>query len=280
MHFNFDFSAVQILWTLTFAALLVLLIVLQGRERIWRFPWFTASIVVVALRLLSNRILHGRLPQLTMAATFIVMADMSALIGLAVVGEMALGAFEKVQRKTWIIWGALLLAAGATVVGFWGVWPAWKTIAFDTSLAKLTLLQLLAQKTGLLVDVLNIGLGLLVIAFGWRYGAGWRSHVQRIVIGLSTASLSQVAVQAIWQIIVRTAGQPHSQAEYQRVVDLQEKLFNANSAVYLAVVIWWIVCLWSDEPGNSAPAETEVPADAALSAGSESDAAGVHDVEE
>jgi hypothetical protein len=280
MHFNFDFSAVQILWTLTFAALLVLLVVLHGRERIWRFPMFTASSILVALRLLSNRILHGRLPQLTMAATFIVMADLSALLGLAVVGEMAQSAFEKVQRKTWIIWGALLLAAGAAVVGFWGAWPAWKSIAFDTPLAKLSLLQLLAQKTGLLVDVLNVGLGLLVVAFGWRYGAGWRSHVQRIVIGLSTASLSQMAVQAIWQIIVRTAGQPHSQAEYQRVVDLQEKLFNANSAVYLAVVIWWIVSLWSDEPGTASAAEATVPADAALPAGGGSDVAGLPEVEE
>ena len=52
------------------------------------------------------------------------------------------------------------------------------------------MLQLLAQKTGLLVDVLTIGLGLLVVLFGRRYGAGWRSHVQRILIGLSTASLS------------------------------------------------------------------------------------------
>ena len=265
MHFNFDFSAVQILWTLTFAALLVLLIVLQGRERIWRFPWFTASIILVAFRLLSTRLLLGRLPQITLAATFIVMADLSALVGLAVVGEMARTSFEKVQRRTWILWGIVLLAASACVVAFWGVWPAWKSIAFDTPLAKLSVLQLLAQKTGLLVDVLNIGLGLLVVAFGWRYGAGWRSHVQRIVIGLSTASLAQVAVQVIWQVIVRTAGQPNSQAEYQRVVNIHEKLFNANSVVYIAVLIWWIVSLWYDEPGRALPMEAEVPAGAASS---------------
>ena len=47
MHFNFDFSATQILWTLTFAALLVLLVVLLGRDRARRFPWFTASIVMM-----------------------------------------------------------------------------------------------------------------------------------------------------------------------------------------------------------------------------------------
>ena len=254
MHFNFDFSAVQILWTLTFAALLVLLVVLQGRERVLRFPWFTAGIVLVALRLLSTRILHGRLPQLTMAATFIVMADLSALIGLLVVGEMARQAFARVPRRAWIFWGLVLLATGGCVLALWGKWPEWKTLAADTMLARLGLMQLLAQKTGLLVDVLNIGLGFLVVVFGWRYGAGWRSHVQQIVIGLSTASLSQIGVQAVWETMVRTAGQPHSQAEYLRMVGLQDKLFNANSVVYIAVVIWWIVCLWFDEPGAAQPA--------------------------
>ena len=258
MHFNFDFSALQILWTLTFAALLVLLVVLQGRERVLRFPWFTASIIMVALRLLSNRILHGRLPQITLAATFIVMADMSALIGLCVIAEMARSAFGKVSRRAWTIWGLILVAAGGTVVAFWGSWPAWKSIAFDTQLAKLSLLQLLAQKTGLLVDVLNIGLGLLVIAFGRRYGAGWHSHVQRIMIGLSTMSLSQIGVQAIWQVIVKTAGEPHSQAEYLRIIGLQDKLFNANSVVFIVVVVWWIVTLWYDEPGAAKPVEEAV----------------------
>jgi hypothetical protein len=259
MHFNFDFSAVQILWTLTFAALLVLLVVLQGRDRIRRFPWFTASIILVALRLLTNRLLQGRLPQLTMAATFVVMADLSALIGLGVVGEIARYAFGRVPRRTRIAWGLVLLVVAGCVLAFWGKWPEWKTLAVDSMLARLGLLQLLAQKTGLLVDVLNIGLGLLVVGFGWRYGAGWRTHVQQIAIGLSTASLSQIAVPAIWETMVRTAGEPHSQEEYLRMVGLQDKLFNANSVVYIAVVIWWIVCLWFDEPGAQR-AEAAAPA--------------------
>jgi hypothetical protein len=280
MHFNFDFSAVQILWTLTFAALLVLLVVLQGRERIRRFPWFTASIILVTLRLLTNRLLHGRLPQLTMAATFIVMADLSALVGLLVVGEVARQAFGRAQRRTWIVWGLVLLAAAGCVVAFWGKWPEWKTLAVDTALARLGLLQLLAQKTGLLVDVLNIGLGLLVVVFGWRYGAGWRSHVQQIAIGLSTASLSQIAVQAVWETMVRTAGVPHSQEDYLRMVGLQDKLFNANSAVYVAVVIWWIVCLWFDEPGSAQRAEAAALAAAAPSAENSSTTADVPEAQE
>jgi hypothetical protein len=57
MHFS-GFNTVQILWTLTFAALLVLLVVLLGRDRARRFPWFTASMVLTALRLLASRMLY------------------------------------------------------------------------------------------------------------------------------------------------------------------------------------------------------------------------------
>ncbi|MGB7549285.1 MAG: hypothetical protein WBM14_16230 [Terracidiphilus sp.] len=258
MHFNFAFTAVQVLWTLTFAAHLVLLVVLLGRDRARRFPWFTTGIVLVALRLLSSRLLYGRMPQLTMSAIFIVLADLSAVVGLLVVVELARRAFARASRNAWLVWTLVLLMLGASVLAAWGKWPAWKTLAVDTPLALLELMQLLAQKTGLLVDVLTVALGLLVVLFGRRYGAGWRSHAQQIVIGLSTASLGELTVQAIWQIIARTAA-PHSMAEYERIVGLREKLFNANGVVYLLVLIWWIVCLWMDERG-AAPEAEEVPA--------------------
>ncbi len=202
MHFNFNFTTVQTLWTLTFASLLVLLIVLLGRDRIRRFPWFTASIVMVALRLLANRLLMNRLPQITLGEVFIVMADISALLGLLVVVEMARRAFSGVRRRVWMIGGLAVLAFGGGVLAAWDPWPSGKLLAFDTLISKLTMLQFLAQKTDLLVGVLTVSLGLLIVLFGRRSGAGWRSHIQQIVIGLSTASLAQMAAQGIWQIIV------------------------------------------------------------------------------
>ncbi|MGD0629116.1 MAG: hypothetical protein ABR987_07180, partial [Terracidiphilus sp.] len=45
---------------------------------------------------------------------------------------------------------------------------------------------------------------------------------------------------------------PHSQAEYDRIMGLRDKMFNANGAIYIAIVIWWIACLWIDEPGANA----------------------------
>ena len=251
MHFNFHFTAVQVLWTLTFAALLVLLVVLLGRDRIRRFPWFTTGIVLVTLRLLINRLLHDRLPPITMGEIAITLALLSALVSLVVLVEMARHAFRRASARAWLACTFALLVIAGVVVWKWGPWPNLRSLAFDTLIAKLQFTQFLAVKLGLVVDVLSVGLGVLVVALGNRYGAGWRTHVQRIVIGLSTASISQMAAQGVWQIIARHTT-PHSQAEYERVIGIQEKLLNTNSAVYVLVVIWWIICLWIDEPGTAA----------------------------
>jgi len=251
MHFNFHFTAVQTLWTLTFAALLVLLVVLLGRDRIRRFPWFTTGMVLVTLRLLINRLLHDRLPPITMGEIAITLALLSALVSLIILIEMARHAFRRASARAWLGWTLALLIIAGLVVWKWGPWPNFRALAFDTLIAKLQFMQFLSVKLGLLVDVLSAGLGVLIVAAGSRYGAGWRTHVQRIVIGLSTASISQMAAQGIWQTIARHTT-PHSQAEYERVIGIQGKLLNTNSAVYVLVVIWWVVCLWIDEPGTTA----------------------------
>ena len=93
MHF-LGFTIVQILWTLTFAALLVLLVVLLGRDRARRFPWFTASMVLTALRLLSSRMLYGRLAPITMSQIFLTLALIEALLCLLVAVEIARRAFS------------------------------------------------------------------------------------------------------------------------------------------------------------------------------------------
>ena len=155
----------------------------------------------------------------------------------------------------------LAFVIGSVVLATWGPWPAWKTLKPNTPMAIFGIMQLFAQKIGLLVDTTTVCLGLLVAFFGTRYGTGWRGHAQRIAVGLSTASLAQLAVQIIWEIIAK-ATVPHSMEEYQRVVGLREKLFNANSVVYLLVTIWWIACLWIDEPGPTSTDEA-APTDVA-----------------
>jgi hypothetical protein len=253
MHFNFDFSAGEILWTLTFAALLVLLVVLLGRDRVKRFQWFTASMALMALRMLASRLLLGRMAPIVSSEIFLVLADLAAIIAVLVVVEMARQAFHGASRKAWMIATLILLAVAGVVVAKWGPWPSLKTLLAGSTLSVLRTMQLVAQKTDLLADVLIIQLSLLVMLFGRRFNAGWRSHVQQIVIGLSTASIGQLAVRLIWEKIALNTT-VHQQADYQRVMDLQTKFYNANSAIYLVVIIWWIVCLWIDEPGTASAA--------------------------
>jgi hypothetical protein len=239
----------------------------MGRDRARHFPWFTASITLVALRLLTSRLLFGRLPQLTMSAIFIALADLVAIVGLLVLVELARSAFGGLRRRTFIVGTVALAAVGATVLALWGPWPAWKTLTADSYLGVLRLMQLVAQKGELLLGVLTVQLGLLIVVFGRRFKAGWRSHTQQIVIGLSTVAIAQLAVQGIWQIIALTAV-PHSREEYERILGLRDKLLNANNVVYIAVLVWWIACLWIDEQRAAAADEapSEIPAETAMEA--------------
>jgi len=269
MHFHFDFSAGQVLWTLTFAALLVLLVVLLGRDRVRRFPWFTASIVLMALRMVSGRLLSDRMPPMLFNEIFLTLSDLASIIGLGVAVEIARRAFKGASRRAWIAWVVILLGAGGVVLAKWGPWPAWKTMTVGSQIAVLRLMQLFAQKTDMLVDILNIGLGLLVVLFGRRFLAGFRSHVQQIAIGLLTASLSQITIRAVWQHIAMHAT-IHSQTEYNHIMDMQGRFYDTNNAIYLAVLIWWIAWLWIDEAGSTVaviPAETPAAADGALTEG-------------
>jgi hypothetical protein len=252
MHF-LGFTIVQILWTLTFAALLVLLVVLLGRDRARRFPWFTASMTLTALRLLSSRMLYGRVAPLTMSKIFLTLAVVEAVVCLLVVVEIARRSFAGASRRAWTIGTLVLLAGGGAVLAAWGPWPAWKALTADSTLAVLRLIQLAAQKLSIFTDVLTVELGLLVVLLGRRFKAGWRSHAQQIVIGLSTAAIAQMGVRGIWELIALHAA-PKSQAEYEHVLGLQEKLYNANSVLFVLVLVWWIVCLWGNEPGTEIPA--------------------------
>src|ERR1035441_7193943 len=102
MHFNFDFTAVQVLWTMTFAAHLVLLVVLLGRDRVRRFPWFTTSIVLTTLDKLAGRLLNRRMSLTLTEEIFLTLADLGAIVALLVVVEIARRAFDGAGRREWI----------------------------------------------------------------------------------------------------------------------------------------------------------------------------------
>jgi hypothetical protein len=258
MHPNIGITTVQVLWTLNFAALMVLLVVLLGRERSRRFKWFTVSIVLLAFRLLVSKLLFGKMAPVSFYEIFIPLADLSAVVGLVVLVELARKAFVGLGRRAWLLGTLLVLAVGGVVLAEWGTWPAWKTLSAATTLAVLGLMQTASQKLEMLTNVVAVELGVLVLLFGRRFKAGWRSHTQAIVIGLSTAALAQMLRDGIWQLIAMKAA-PQTQAAYEHLIGIREKLSNGSEFVFLAVVVWWIATLWIDEPGAGTAVEEKAP---------------------
>jgi len=250
MHFNWNFSAPQVLWTLNFAAELVLLVVLLGRDRVRRYPWFTASIGLFTLRLLAEELLAKRTAPLLYQEIILALGDVAVIIGFLVLVEVARRAFAGAKSSMWIVntAGVLLVAGG--IVAELGQWPALKDLDWATTPGKLRLMQLVALKGEMLVSILAIELGLLVVLFGRHFKAGWRSHAQQIVIGLSTMAITLLTLQQVVLTIIKSA-HPHTQEEYRRVVGFIGKLSNATTLLYVAVLLWWIVWLWLDEPGTT-----------------------------
>jgi hypothetical protein len=253
-------NAVQILWTLSFASLLVLLIVLLGRERYRRFKWFTISIVLLAFRLLVSKLLFGKMAAINFYEFFIPLTLLAALVNIGVLVEIARRAFAGLSRRAWLMGTLLLLAVGAAVLATWGPWPAWKTLSATTALALLGLMQAASQKIELLTNVLAIELGVLVVLFGRRFQAGWRTHPQAIAIGLSTAAIAELLRDGIWQLIAMKAS-PNTRAEYDHIIGIRENLAKANEVIFLLVIVWWIATLWFDEPGTESATPAEIPVD-------------------
>jgi hypothetical protein len=259
MQLSFDFFARQIatieriIWTLTFAAELVLLVVLVGRDRARRYPWFTAGIALFALQLMAGELLNGRMAKLPYSFTMLTLGDLAALFGLLVLVEMARRAFAGVQRSVWMVNSAGLLLLAGWLLYAMGPWPVWKQVAaWEPTLIKLVVMQLAAQKGELLVALLTVGLGVLVVFFGRHYKAGWRSHTQSIVIGLFAVAASLLALQVV---VLRTFH--YTKAESTSVMHLRLSFSLAHDLVFLAALVWWIAWLWRDEPGAVAVAETE-----------------------
>jgi hypothetical protein len=246
MQFNFAFTTPQILWTLTLAAQLVLLVVLFGLQRLKRFPWFAVSVLVIALRAVAAEMLTGRISTFTLQELLVSLDALTALIMLLVVVELARRAFASVRWRNWW-WGvlAIVVVAIASTIA-WGHWPSWHSLTADPSTAVLRVINLAASRISLLGNLLTIELCLLVLVLGSRFKAGWRSHTQQILIGLSTAAIAQIAVVTAFQAMTP----PHTRSEQTHQFAFINAILNANSTIYIVVLVWWIGCLWLDEPAT------------------------------
>jgi hypothetical protein len=242
----------RIVWTLTFAAQLVLLVVILGRGRAPRYPWFTAVIALNALRLMVEVLLAGRVAMVPYSAIVLTLGDLAVLMSLLMLVELARRAFAGLHRPLWIVNSAGLAIIALGILAVWGSWPVWKNLAVGTLLGNLRLMQLFLQKGELLVALLTVGLGVLIVIFGRKFKAGWRSHTLMIGLGLACVSAVSLALQGGLQIAVQTH-HIQTRAEFDKTAMI---LSSAQQIVYLAALLWWISWLWLDEPGAPEQADS------------------------
>jgi hypothetical protein len=254
MHLN----AEQLLWALVLAGHLVLLVILLGRERNTRFPWFTAMIGVSSIHLIADHLLSGKLTTVAFYWQSYSAVLIGSILGFVVLLELTRPVFRggksslTVRPTVWAGWMlGMVLAAGAAV-WFWGPWPSKAAFQANTQQLPLLILLLSAMKSELFLALLTVMVGLLLRIYGKRYGFGWRSHTEQIALGLSTYSLGFLAVLATTDIIKRTVHLT-SRDQYDHIVQLFARLDNARFALWAVVLIWWCVWLWRDEPATGEP---------------------------
>jgi hypothetical protein len=259
MHLNTE----QILWALVLAAHLILLIVLLGRELIRRFPWFTAAITLSSVQLIADHLLHGKLTSLAFywqSYTATLLAD---ILGILVLIELLRHVFYNckcepgrkaniiLNSKGWLGWTLVTASIAAGAVWQWGPWPAWTALNADPKQLPILLVVLSAMKGQLFLAILTVEVGLLMRIFGKRFGSGWKSPDQQIMLGLSTYALGFLAVQVTTDIIKRTVHLT-SRDQYEHIVRLFANLDNSRFALWFLVIVWWTVWLWRITPPGSA----------------------------
>lgn len=262
MHWNVE----QILWALVLTGHLILLVVLLGRDRASRFPWFTAVIAVSTVHLIADHLLHGKLTTIAFYWQSYGAILAEAILGILVLIELARRVFSNckagliLNAKGWLGWTLVTVCIAVGAVWLWGPWPTWKALNEDPKQLPLLLVVLCAMKGQLFLALLTVEVGLLLRIFGRRFGSGWKSHAQQIMLGLSTYALAFLAVQATTDIIKHTVHlTSRDRDQYERIVRLFSNLDNGRFALWFLVLVWWIVWLWRDDPADPAAALVEAP---------------------
>lgn len=277
-HFAITFR--QVLWTLSFASHLVLLVVLFGRHLARRYPFFTAATVLLTLRLLAEDLLAGRIAMLTLQEIYLTFADLSAVLALAVAAELLRHAFAGASRAFWQRTIAALTLVTATAMGFWRPWLGWQQIAPPNLTGTIRMLNCMVlwaaprgtllvsrgiDKGNLLGQLLLLQVGVLILVLGRRYQAPLRSHTQKLALGLAALALVWLGTQLGWQIVVSTI-HIQSRAQYDSVMALGGRLINTCHIANLIAVLWWIGWLWFEQAQPSATLSEPLPAPADLEA--------------
>lgn len=249
-----------ILWALVLAAHLVLMIVLLGRERISRFPWFTASIALSAVRLIADHLLHGKLTNVAFYWQSYSGSILQAIIGILVLVELCRHVFSGgragkiLKGKGWIGGVLVTVPIAFAVAALWDMGISWAAMKAEPDHLPLYIDLYVALKGQLFIAALTVEVGVLLQLFGRRFGAEWRGHDRQIALGLSTMYLALLAVQATTDIAKHHLHLT-SRDQYEHVIRIFENLDNGRFAVWLLALLWWIFWLWRDDPDAPPPAQ-------------------------
>jgi len=265
MHEHFALYFARTIWALTFASQLVLLVVLLGRDRVRRFPWFSASIALFAFRLMVEILLTNRISMIPLQTIFIVLADLTSLMSVLVVIEVARRAFSAARSRIWVLVSVAVVLVACAVVAFGGRWPQMQNLTVDSFIGLLRLMQFAAQKIEMLAEVLTVEACLLVVIFGRKFKAGWLSHTQSIAIGLGAVALATLSEQGYLQHLSSSV-QITSRDQYNSLMKVVTWLVDGNQIFYIVVLIWWIFWLWRNEPGAAPEQKPAVEASEELQA--------------
>lgn len=266
MHWNIE----QILWAFILAGHLILLVVLLGRDRISRFPWFSASIALSTVHLIADHLLHGKFTTMAFYWESYATVLIESILGIFVLIELLRRVFSSgragicLNAKGWLGWTLVTVSIALAAVWFWGPWPTWQALNADPKQTPLLATVLASIKLEQAVAILTVEAALLLRIFGRRFGYGWKTHVQQIALGLSTNALAFITVQITTDTIKRTV-KITSRDQYEHIVRLFTNIDNARFAIWLLVLIWWIFWLWRDDPTE--PASATEPVEAPVLAG-------------
>jgi|GEM_PF-4406659 len=212
----------HLIWTAGLVGHLVLIAILVARGWARRFPFFTLLIAFDVVRALALALVLGHLskPELLLASRAFDIADL--LLEFAVLAELVLTALWPLGKLRRILWPLLLLACGVLIVS--RVAPLGH---YNHGLVELLLHFLL----GVLFTEWAIVLAVMLRPLGLR----WRTGVAAISFGYG-----------LYTAVLIFAG-----GYFRLGRDLSDYIFFSylRIGVYLLVVLWWIVTLWSGERG-------------------------------
>ena len=265
MHWNLE----QILWAIALAGHLVLLIVLLGRDRASRYPFFTTAIILGALRLLADHLLEGKLTTLAFYWQDFSGVVLDSIFRIFVLVEIARRIFSSgkggliLKPRGWAGWSILTTALALIAIYFWGPWPAWQALRAQPEQFRLLLLVLTATKGQIFASILTIEVVVLILIFGKRFGFPWRTHPRQIALGLMVLATSVLSAQGITEYL-KIAFNLRDRVQYERATQILTQTDNARQIVGILVLLWWIIWLWREEPtpqsGNDDEAFELVPA--------------------